>query len=238
MYGPGVGNNTSVSIYLGEVGDSGNNFRGPNYYKDSFIKAYRTEFKARMWFLNNTLLDPENLQTLTYGTVSGGTNTYFNYIQSQSGGYSVAHFNSVNTQVAQGVFYKPTRPTNIAPPNAAAVLPGANLVGSAYGYNAAYTHTAPPRVRIPSRNGRFAVPPERMTTRRLLLPAHRISPRCRSRLASLHSDRPTFGESRTTTPLGIHRSRPRKHRFRTGPLRLRLGTSRLTKSWRRISALS
>jgi Lamin Tail Domain len=144
MYGPGVGNNTSVSIYLGEVGDSGNNFRGPNYYKDSFIKAYRTEFKARMWFLNNTLLDPENLQTLTYGTTSGGTNTYFNYIQSQSGGYAILHFNSVNSQVAQGVFYKPTRPTNIAPPNAAAVLPGVNLVGSAYGYNAAYTHAAAP----------------------------------------------------------------------------------------------
>jgi hypothetical protein len=144
MYGAGVGGNTSVSIYLGEVGDSGNNFRGPNYYKDSFIKAYRTEFRTRMWFLNNTLLDPENLQTLTYGTSSGGTNTYYNYIQSQSSGYSVLHFNSVNSQVGLGTFYKPTRPTNTAPPNTAAVLPGANLTGSAYGYNAAYTHSAAP----------------------------------------------------------------------------------------------
>jgi hypothetical protein len=143
MFGPGVGNNTSVSIYLGEVGDPGNNFRGPNYIKDSFIKAYRTEFKARMWYLNNTLFDPENLQTLTYGTSGGGTNTYYNYIQSQGGGYAVGHFNSVNSQVTLGIFYKPTRPVNVAPANAAAVLPGVSLTGSAYGYNAAYTHTAP-----------------------------------------------------------------------------------------------
>lgn len=146
VFGPGVANNTSASIYVGEVGDGTNNFRGPNYYKDSFIKAYRTEYKARMWFVNNTLYDPENLQTLTYGTSSGGTNTYFNYIQSQSGGYAIGHFNSVNTQVGLGVFYKPTRPTNTAPTNGSVVLPGANLVGSTYGYNAAYTHTAAPTV--------------------------------------------------------------------------------------------
>jgi hypothetical protein len=146
MYGPGVGNNTSVSIYLGEVGDSGNNFRGPNYFKDSFIKTYRTEYKARMWFVNNTLLDPENLQTLTYGTSTGGTNTYYNYIQSQSSGYSTLHFSSVNSQVGLGVFYKPTRPTNMAPVNAAAVLPGASLTSSTYAYNAAFTHTAAPTV--------------------------------------------------------------------------------------------
>lgn len=146
VYGPGVGNNTSVSIYLGEVGDQGNNFRGPNYVKDSFIKAYRNEFKARMWLLNNTLLDPENLQTLTYDTAGGSINSYYNYIQSQSGGYAVGHFNSVNTQVGLGVFFKPTRPTNTTPANAAVVLPGVNLVASAYGYNAAYTHAVAPTV--------------------------------------------------------------------------------------------
>ena len=79
MYGRGDNTGTGSSIYLGEAGlpssYPGNNSRGPNYIKDSFLKAFRTEFKQRMWFLNNTLLDPENLQTLNYIQSTGVANT-------------------------------------------------------------------------------------------------------------------------------------------------------------------
>ena len=140
-YGAG-GPTATSSIYNGEVNDTANNFRGPNYFKDSFIKAYRTEYKQRLWFLNNTLLEPENLQTLTYPTSTGGTNTYYAFINAQSGGFALNRFNSVNTQCALGIFYKPRRPTNTLPANAAPVLPGASLTSSAYLYDAAFTHTA------------------------------------------------------------------------------------------------
>ncbi len=148
MYGTGDNTGSGSSIYLGEVGlpnsFPGNNSRGPNYVKDSFIKAFRDEYKERLWYLNNTLLDPENLQTLTYRTSGGGTNTFFNQINAQAGGFAVARFTAVNSQVSLGIFYKPTRPVHSAPANSSAVLPGANLVASPYGYNAAYTHTAAP----------------------------------------------------------------------------------------------
>lgn len=147
-YGTGDNTGSGSSIYLGEQGlpssYPGNNSRGPNYFKDSFIKAYRTEYRQRLWFLNNTLLEPENLQTLTYATSSGGTNTYFAFINAQSSGFALNRFSSVNTQCALGIFYKPTRPANTSPSNAAAVLAGASLTSSAYAYNAAYTHTAAP----------------------------------------------------------------------------------------------
>ncbi len=147
MYGTGAGNVATVSIYHGEVGDGSNNFRGPHFVVDSFLKSYRTQFNQRMWYLNNTLLDPENLQALTYKNSSGTAVTFYSFINAQSGGYSLNRFSYVNSTVALGTFYKPTRPTNTAPTNGAAVLPGgtgSSFTGSSYGYNAAYTHTAAP----------------------------------------------------------------------------------------------
>ncbi len=143
MYGTGDSTNSSTSIYHGEVGGA-NNSRGPHFIVDSFLKTYRTEFKQRMWFLNNTLLDPENLQTITYKNSAGTAVTYYSWINAQGGGFATNRFTYVNTTVALGIFYKPTRPTNAVPVNGAAVLPGVSLTGSAYGYNAALTHTAAP----------------------------------------------------------------------------------------------
>src|SRR5205085_2050344 len=119
---------------------------------------FRTEYKQRLWFLNNTLLEPENLQTLTYPTSSGGTNTYFAFINSQSGGFAVNRFNSVNVQTSLGTFYKPRRPVNTQPSNAAAVLAGANLTSSAYLYDAAYTHAAAP-VTSPHTSSKWEIRP-------------------------------------------------------------------------------
>lgn len=146
MYGSSAGTAATQSLYLGEVNDPGNNFRGPHYVKDSFIKAFRNEYKQRMWFLNNTLLDPQNLQTLKYANASGATVDYYTFIQAQSGGFAVTRFNNVNSLCGLGTFYKPTRPINTAPATASAVLPGASLTASTYGYNAAFTHTAAPTV--------------------------------------------------------------------------------------------
>ena len=151
IYGKGDTTGFNSWIYVGENatppgGYLGNNGRGPNYFKDSFIKSYRTEFNQRMWFLNNTLLDPENLDTLTYIQSNGTARTYRNYIDSLTPAtpFTSNRFANVNTQVALGIFYKPTRPTHSTPASAAAVLPGASFTTSAYAYNAAFTHTAAP----------------------------------------------------------------------------------------------
>ena len=143
MYGTGDSTSATTSIYHGEVGVA-NNSRGPHFVVDSFLKAYRAAYNERMWFLNNTLLDPDNLQTITYKNNSGTAVTYYAWINAQAGGFALNRFNNVNTQVATGIFYKPTRPVNSAPANAAAVLPGTNFTTSAYAYNAAYTHAAAP----------------------------------------------------------------------------------------------
>ncbi len=154
-YGGGDNVGSGSSIYLGEQGLSstypGNNSRGPNFLKDSILKSFRTEYKQRLWFLNNTLLEPENLQILNYTKSDGTTNTYFNFIQSvnsaQTGtGFALGRFNYVNSQVGLGVFYKPRRPVNTSPSSAAVTLPGATLNASAYLYDAAYTHAAAPVV--------------------------------------------------------------------------------------------
>ncbi|MBI1841655.1 MAG: CotH kinase family protein [Verrucomicrobia bacterium] len=59
------------SIYLGEAGVSCNNpyYPGyrPSFLYDAFFKAFRTEFKERLFVLNNTLLHPDNLDALGYG---------------------------------------------------------------------------------------------------------------------------------------------------------------------------
>ncbi len=144
MYGRGDGTSSTSSIYLGENGNPNNNSRGPNWVKDSFIKAYRTEYKERIWFLNNTLLDPENLQTLTYIRSNGAPQTYFNFINGLGNSFAVQRFASVNQQAGMGIFYKPNRPTNQAPADNAAVLPGATLDASAYAVSSAFAHAAAP----------------------------------------------------------------------------------------------
>jgi hypothetical protein len=152
MYGRGDKTSATSSIYLGEVGlpdaQDFNNSRGPNYIKDSFIKAFRNEYKERLWFLNNTLLDPENLQTLTYQTSSGGLNSYRAYIDSlnSSAPFTTGRWSSVNSQVGLGIFYKPRRPSLLGPSNAAQVLPGTSFTTSAYVYDATLTHSAAPVV--------------------------------------------------------------------------------------------
>ncbi len=114
---------STVSIFAGEVGDRSNNYRGPNYFKDSFIKAFRAELKERVFLLNNTLLLPGNISALGYPTYSS---------------YASARLTSVNQQCGLGVFTRPTQPVNRWPSYGDTAAWPANLVASPY------SHTASP----------------------------------------------------------------------------------------------
>ena len=151
FFGNGDTTGTNSWIYLGEVGSPspatnaygtifGNNSRGPNFFKDSILKAYRTEYNARLWILNNTYLHPDTLKTLYFTTGSGTQQSYYTYINSVKAGFCEARFASVNTQLGHAAdgsdFLRPNKPVNAAPTVGATALPPASLVASDY------THTS------------------------------------------------------------------------------------------------
>jgi hypothetical protein len=91
-----------------------------NRIKDVFINtAFNTEFKQKMFILNNTLLTDSNLR------LSLGINW---------GQWQIDRFNSVNTQLGLGTFFRPNKPVNQAPANGATALPPAMLTGSTYSH--------------------------------------------------------------------------------------------------------
>jgi len=143
-YGRGDNTPASSSIYIGEVGDRNNNFRGPNFFKDSFIKAFREEYKRRLYLLNNTFLHPENISAMGFGSIR----TFAN-----------ARFTAVNTQCGFGPFQRPIKPVNLAPASSGAALPPALLQASAYGHSAS---SAPAHAKttweIRSSNGSYRAP--------------------------------------------------------------------------------
>jgi hypothetical protein len=110
----------TFSLFAGEVGDRSNNWRGPNFFKDSFIKAFREELKERFFLLNNTLLDPDNLTALGYGAFRN---------------FAAARQQSVNAQAGFGEFHRPGRPVHLGPPDAQALTPPAMLRTSSYAHS-------------------------------------------------------------------------------------------------------
>ncbi len=162
MYGAGDGTSATSSIFLGEVNNPNNNSRGPNYLKDAFFKAFREEFKQRIWFVTNTLCDPSNLSTLTYTNASGVQRTYLQQI----GGFAAARQTYINgtSSTGLGTFYKPARPVNQSPavagnliPN---ILPDADLTASGYVHSrtAAPVPHAASRWEIRPANGTYDAP--------------------------------------------------------------------------------
>jgi hypothetical protein len=115
----GRGDNTppSASIYMGEVGDPNNNFRGPNFFKDGFIKAYREELKQRLFVLNNTFLHPDNLTALGFGSIRS---------------FAQARMDSVNQQCGFGAFQRPNKPVALSPKGGITALPPGLLSVSSY----------------------------------------------------------------------------------------------------------
>ncbi len=119
------GSRTTQTIYASENGATV--FVGPNWWKDTFFKTYRTEFKQRLWEMNNSFLDPVNLTALGFPNASSFAST---------------RQGNVNSQLALGTFLKPARPVNTAPANGAAILGGANLTTSAYSHPTARPHAS------------------------------------------------------------------------------------------------
>ncbi len=145
MFGNGDTTGPNSWIYLGENGTPpggilGNNGRGPNYFKDSFLKAYRTEYNARLWLLNNTYLHPDTLKTLFFKDAAGTSVSYYAWISFVKGNFCEDRFASVNTQLGHAAngsdFLRPARPTNQLPAATASALPPGSLVSSTY------THTS------------------------------------------------------------------------------------------------
>ena len=100
---------------------NGGPFAGPNFFKQSVVAGLREEFKAKAWWLNNTLLDPDNLSSLG--------------LPNSTRIWAVNRQRSVNTQLQMGIFTRPLRPSNLFPASGDSAGPGSSLVASAYLYN-------------------------------------------------------------------------------------------------------
>ena len=114
--------NSSQSIYWDEQTDpQPDPLRGPQWVKDSFLKAFREEFKQKLLVLNNTLLNPTNLSALGFTAING---------------FASVRLTNVNQQLGLGPFHRPLQPVNLAPANNAGILPPAALVASGYAHSA------------------------------------------------------------------------------------------------------
>jgi hypothetical protein len=91
--------------------------RGPHWVKDSFYKAFRDEYKQRLWLLNNTHLTAQNFASNGWTSLQG---------------FAASRQPSVNTQLGLGTFHRPARPVNLSPTNGTGVVPPALLQASAY----------------------------------------------------------------------------------------------------------
>jgi len=121
MFGRGDNAPSNASIYMGEVGDPNNNFRGPNYMKDSFFKAFRQEYREKLFLLNNTLLHPANITDMGFGSIRS---------------FADQRFASVNQQCGFGPFERPDQPVNLAPVPGAGAWPPTELMTSPYAHSA------------------------------------------------------------------------------------------------------
>jgi len=148
----GNGDNTpaSSSIYIGEVGDPNNNFRGPNFFKDSFIKAFRQEYKERLFLLNNTFLHPDNILALGYGSIVG---------------FAQARFDAVNQQCGFGAFQRPDQPVQLAPAHNGTALPPQSFQTAPYAHSSSPAPAHAATIwEIRSETGTFTAPLWKVTS--------------------------------------------------------------------------
>ena len=113
------------SIYVGGSGEE-DPFFGPNWFKDPVLKCYRSEYRQRLWELNNTLLDPDNLAAMGL---------------SEAAGFALLRRGQVNSQLGLGEYTKPNRPVALAPVNGAAESLGDSLSAPPFVHPAG-THAA------------------------------------------------------------------------------------------------
>jgi hypothetical protein len=115
----------SQTIYAGEAGF--NVFDGTNWWKDSFLKCFRAEFKQRLWELNNSFFDPVNLGAIGLPVAAS---------------FAATRQGHVNTQLALAPYTKPARPFNASPASGGVVTGGASLASGAYSHPAGSPHGA------------------------------------------------------------------------------------------------
>jgi hypothetical protein len=144
------------SILAGRKDDSAgtynNNSRGPNWFKDHVLRAYESEYKQRLFVLNNTLLSPASVTAIAgaYGTTVPDTN------------WLNQRFASVNTQCGLGPWRAPNQPVNTSPANGGSVIPPASRTASAYAHSSGNTTGgnahATTRWEIRSSDGNYRAP--------------------------------------------------------------------------------
>lgn len=106
------------SIYWDEqTNPQPDTLRGPHWVKDSFFKAFRSEYRQKLFLLSHTLLAPANLSAIGAGGLAS---------------FAAARQSSVDSQVALGTWYAPLRPTNRSPIDGSAAFPGVMLATDAY----------------------------------------------------------------------------------------------------------
>lgn len=130
---------------LSEVTSSIFNGENANWFKDNIFKAFRDEYKQRLWWLNNTDLHPD--------TLAANGLTHPNLVT-----YAPARLQAINDQTF-GAFQRPKRPTNLSPTAGESVAGQASLVSSAYAHTLAQAspHSAS-YWEIRSENGSYRFP--------------------------------------------------------------------------------
>lgn len=119
--------------------------RGPEWIKDSFLKAMREDYKRKAFILVHTLLTPTNLIAIGMGNYSG---------------YAATRTTVVDRELGLGTWQAPVQPRNLAPTNTAGAFPPAVLRTSAYAHSQVSTppaHAATVWVIRPS-DGTYAAP--------------------------------------------------------------------------------
>ncbi|MEO0017800.1 MAG: hypothetical protein RLZZ522_1083, partial [Verrucomicrobiota bacterium] len=119
--------------------------RDPNWWKDTFYKCFREEYKQRLWQLNNSFFDPENLLAMGFKTTD---HCYIFALQRQA---------NVNTQLGLGTYDKPDRPSNTVPAANGTAAPGTSLSASAYSHPNGTAHAAT-TWQIRSATGNYEAP--------------------------------------------------------------------------------
>ncbi len=118
------------SIYQGEVGDANVTERGPNYLYVCIYKAFREEYKQRLFVLNNTLLHPTNLTALGCGTFASSDD------RGTLRAFADRRFEIVNQRLGLGPFYGPQAPRNRAPADGSSVLGDVLLAATPHAHSA------------------------------------------------------------------------------------------------------
>src|SRR5262249_10543523 len=114
--------------------------------------AYETEYKERLFILNNTLLTPTNVAAIA-GAYGGGVPDSNWVINRQA---------SVNTQCGLGTWFAPGQPVNSTPAPGTGIVPPSNLTASAYSHTSGITTGAnahaKTRWEIRHANGTYRAP--------------------------------------------------------------------------------